>query len=120
MSAATAKCPRWSPAARPAAPPTRAIWSGARSSWYGHVLKNALDHFARAQAFDLEFGAQDQPMLEDRRGHRLHVVRSGEIAPVNRRMRAAGEQQGLRGAWATAHQHSFVRARPPHYVDDVA
>ena len=35
---------------------TSAIWSAARSSWHGHILKNALDHFSRRQAFDLKTG----------------------------------------------------------------
>jgi len=51
------------------------------SSWYGDLLQNLVNHFHDAQSFNLEFGTQDQAMLEHRNRHTLNVVRRDEIAP---------------------------------------
>src|SRR3954467_9265141 len=82
-----------------------------RSSGDGDALEDGFDDFANAQAFNLKFGAEDEPMFENRDGHGLDVVGCDEVASAQSRQRAAGVQERLGGAWTGSDENALVLAR---------
>src|SRR3954452_16155069 len=105
-------------AARPHSSRTT-VYRWEQSSGDRNLFEDRSNHLADGEAFDLEFGAKDEPMLKNGGGHCFDVIGSYEIASANGRVSAAGEKQSLSGPWAGAHQDALVLPRGPDNVHNV-
>src|SRR5438094_2660324 len=85
------------------------------SAWDVEARENAPADRIGVKALDLRLGAQDQPVAQRRDGERLHVVRSNEVAALDRGGGLRGAQQVHTGAGARAEQQV---GRLPRLLDD--
>src|SRR4051812_19363399 len=86
-------------------------------SRYGDISENAFYHFGNLQTFDLVFGTQNDAVFKNRQGHRFDVVGRDEVSSFEHGQGAAGQEQRLRGAWSSPHEHGFVLARRADKID---
>ena len=85
-----------------------------------HRLERLLHDVLAAEPLHPELRLHHQPVRECRHGDGLHVVRSDEVAPGERRLRARELEQGEAAARARADGEPPRLARRRHEIDDVA
>jgi len=72
------------------------------------LLEDFLDDFGDGDAFDFEFGAEDNAVTDDGFGHCFDIIWGDEVATGDRGIGATGEEEGLGGAGASADEDGVV------------